>query len=93
MVILNSFFVKLEKGYNMKDIKVLGKDICARCTDLKSEIIKMIEDKKLDVNVEKIVDPEEVTKYGVPVPAVIIDGKVKCSGRLPTNSELKMWIK
>ena len=35
-----------------------------------------------------------IPSYGVfGTPAVIVDGKVKCVGKIPTKDEIKEWIK
>jgi hypothetical protein len=36
----------------------------------------------------------EIAKYGVfGTPAVVVDGQVKCVGKIPTKDEIKKWIK
>jgi small redox-active disulfide protein 2 len=45
-------------------------------------------------NVEKVTDPNKIASYGVfGTPAVIIDGDVKCVGKVPTKEEVKKWLK
>jgi small redox-active disulfide protein 2 len=77
----------------MKDIKVLGAEGCSTCTNLKDKIAKMVADKNIDAEVTKVTDIVEVMKFGVmSSPAVVIDGEVKCSGRLPEDGELEAWL-
>ncbi|MCP4395300.1 MAG: thioredoxin family protein [Alphaproteobacteria bacterium] len=77
----------------MKNIKVLGSENCSTCTNLKDKIAKLVEEKGLDVKVEKVTDIVEVMKYGVmSSPAVVIDDDVKCAGRLPNDKELDEWL-
>lgn len=46
-----------------------------------------------NVTVEKISDLKEMMILGVMVtPAVVIDGLVKCSGRIPSKEEVAGWI-
>jgi small redox-active disulfide protein 2 len=78
----------------MKDIKVLGSEGCKTCTNLKTNIEELVSSNKLEANVEKITDIEQIMQMGVMSnPAVVIDGKVKCSGRIPTSKELLDWLK
>lgn len=77
----------------VKSIKVLGSDCCTNCTNLKNKIVKLVNEKSLSIEVEKIIDIVEIMKYGVmSAPAVVIDEKVKCSGRIPSDKELNDWI-
>jgi len=78
----------------MKNIKVLGSNCCSTCTNLKDKIAKLVADKGIEANVEKVTDIVEVMKYGVmSAPAVVIDEEVKCAGRMPKDSELEEWLK
>jgi len=78
----------------MKNIKVLGSGCCSACTNLKDKITQLVADKGIEANVEKVTDIVEVMKYGVmSAPAVVIDEEVKCSGRVPKDSELEEWLK
>ena len=77
----------------MKNIKVLGSECCSTCTNLKDKIAKMVIEQAIDAKVEKVTDICEVMKYGVmSAPAVVIDEKVKCAGRTPTDKELNEWL-
>jgi hypothetical protein len=44
-------------------------------------------------DVEKISDIKKIMEYGIlSTPGLIIDGKVKSSGRIPRPEEIKAWI-
>ncbi|MBU2498084.1 MAG: thioredoxin family protein [Proteobacteria bacterium] len=44
--------------------------------------------------VEHVRDIKEIGSYGVMgMPALIINGKVKCVGRVPSRNRLKEWLK
>ena len=77
----------------MKIIKVLGAEKCSSCTNLKDKVANMIKDQNIDATVEKITDIAQIMQYGVMSnPAVVVDEQVKCSGRLPSDKELKEWL-
>lgn len=77
----------------VKSIKVLGSDCCSNCTNLKNKIEEIIKENNLSIDVQKVTDIVEVMKYGVmSAPAVVIDEKVKCSGRIPSDKELNKWL-
>jgi len=78
----------------MKNIKVLGSDGCANCTNLKKQIETFISENQIDATVEKVTDIVEIMKYGImSTPGVVIDEEVKCSGRNPTIQEIDQWLK
>lgn len=73
------------------DIKVLGRG-CAKC-HLTEEIIRQVLlDERIDAQVEKVTGYKKIAAYGIFLtPAVLIDGEVKCVGRIPTKEEIKIW--
>ena len=73
----------------MKDIKVLGPG-CANCEKLFELTKQAANELKLDCNVEKITDIMQITNYGVIMtPALVIDGEVKVTGKVPSLEDLK----
>ncbi len=77
----------------MKKIVVLGSENCSTCTNLKDKIAKMVTEQNIQAEVSKVTDIVEVMKHGVmSVPAVVIDGEVKCVGRIPNDKELSSWL-
>jgi small redox-active disulfide protein 2 len=47
----------------------------------------------VDANVEKVTDLMKIAEYGVfGTPAVVIDGQVKCVGKIPKKEDVKTWI-
>ena len=77
----------------MKKILVLGPG-CAKCEELYRETEKAIIDLKLEADLTKISDINEIMKYGVMfTPALIVDDQVKVTGKVPTLDELKELIK
>ncbi len=75
------------------DIKVLGMG-CARCHDLERRVRNALAETGLAADVEKIEDIQKIMTYRVmATPGLVIDGKVKSAGRLPTVEEIKNWLK
>ena len=74
------------------DVKVLGPG-CARCTQTEKIVTEVIAELGLTVAVEKVTDIQAIARHGVfGTPAVVIDGKVKSVGKVPTREEVKSWI-
>ncbi len=75
------------------DVKVLGPG-CAKCNKLYDETKKAIEDTGVSANLEKVVDLEEIVSYGVMMtPALVIDGEVKVSGKVPPAKRIAEFLK
>lgn len=70
------------------DIKVLGTG-CAKCKALEKAVVASVSRLKLAAEVSKVEDIMQIMQYGVMnTPALVIDGKVVLSGRLPNDKEL-----
>lgn len=75
------------------EIKVLGPG-CAKCSKTEKLIQDVIRETGVDANVEKISDMLQIASYGVfGTPSVIVDGDVKCSGKVPKKADILSWLK
>ncbi|MGB2842423.1 MAG: thioredoxin family protein [Halobacteriota archaeon] len=75
------------------DIKVLGTG-CAKCRKVYENAKKAIEELGVDSEVEKVEDIDKIISFGVMMtPAVVINGVVKASGRIPGTEEIKKWVR
>ena len=73
-------------------IQVLGTG-CAKCKKLYAEAEKAVATSGIPAALEKVEKIEEIMKYSVmATPALVIDGQVKSSGRIPQSSEIASWI-
>ena len=74
------------------EIKVLGPG-CAKCKEAEDIVRAAVRDAHSDAHVEKVTDLKEMMALGVmATPAVVIDGKIKCTGRVPDPAEVRDWI-
>ena len=74
------------------EIKVLGPG-CPKCQQTEKNVKDAVADAGVDAKVDKVTNLLEIAKYGVfGTPAVVIDGQVKCVGKIPTKDEVKKWI-
>ena len=75
------------------EIKVMGPG-CANCSKVEELVKAVIKETGVDATVEKVTDFAEIAKAGVlSTPAVVIDGTVKCVGKVPTKNEIEDWLK
>jgi len=74
-------------------IEILGMG-CPKCKMLYENAKKAVEEKNIKAEVVKVEDMGKITAYGVMMtPALVIDGNVKSSGKIPTSEEIKKWLK
>lgn len=74
------------------EIKVLGPG-CAKCSKTEKLVQDVIKETGVDASVEKVTDMMQIASYGVfGTPSVIVDGEVKCTGKVPKKEDIKTWI-
>lgn len=74
------------------EIKVCGPG-CANCTKAENIVKEAVETAGLDAEIFKITDFAEMAKLGIlSTPAIVIDGRIKCVGKVPTKDEVLSWI-
>jgi len=73
-------------------IEVLGPG-CPRCNALAAGVQEAVARLALDADVAKVTDINEITARGVMLtPALVVDGEVKCSGRVPSPDEIQEML-
>ena len=73
-------------------IKVLGPG-CARCKKLYAETEKAVAAAGVSAELEKVEKLEDIMQYPImATPALVIDGEVKASGRIPPSTEIVSWL-
>ena len=74
------------------EIEILGPG-CPKCGEVKKRVIDALAELKVAAHVEKITDIKKMMSYGIlATPGLVINGKVKCAGRIPRPEEIKAWI-
>ncbi len=83
--------VGAEKSQGL-DVKILGPG-CPNCDKLEQMVYKVMADGVIVGSVEHVRDLKEIASYGLVVtPALMINGEIKVSGRLPRDSQLRQWL-
>ncbi len=73
----------------MKEIKVLGTG-CPKCGKLKKNVEEALAGLEIEYSLEKVEDIQEIVSFGVMMtPALVVDGEVKFSGKVPGIEELR----
>ncbi len=74
------------------EIKVLGAG-CVLCNSLENEVMEVLSEMNLTADLEHVKDVEQIAKYRVKgTPALIINDKVMCSGRIPSKNIIRKWL-
>ncbi|MCI5224688.1 MAG: thioredoxin family protein, partial [Candidatus Electrothrix sp. AR4] len=74
-------------------IRIFGTG-CVSCNSLQILVIEILDRLKLAADIEQIHDPDEIGRAGITMtPALMINGKVKSTGLLPTPAQVEQWIR
>ena len=64
-----------------------------KCEKVYENVKKAVEELGIDADVEKIENIDEIISSGVMLtPAIVINEKIKASGRIPSIDEIKKWL-
>jgi small redox-active disulfide protein 2 len=73
-------------------IEILGMG-CATCNKLEDTVRLAIREMGIDAQIDHVKDIKKIMTYGVmTTPALVIDGKVKAAGKIPSLAEMKQLI-
>ena len=73
-------------------LQILGTG-CAKCNALTMTTEKAAQALGLPYELEKVTDLKQIMAFGVmTTPALVVDGKVKVSGKVPSVDELKIML-
>ncbi len=73
-------------------IKILGTG-CPKCKKLETNAKEALEQAGVSAEVEKVTDIKDIMKYNVIMtPALVVDEKVKSSGKVLTAEQIKKII-
>lgn len=73
----------------MKKLQILGTG-CAKCRMLTEHAEQAAKELGLEYTLEKVTDINDIIAFGVmATPALVVDGEIKVSGRVPTVESLK----
>jgi len=76
----------------MKKLQVLGTG-CPKCTNLAAATEQAARALGLEYQLEKVTGLKEIMSFGVMMtPALVVDGKVKVAGRVPSVDDLKRLL-
>jgi small redox-active disulfide protein 2 len=75
------------------EIKVLGPG-CTNCKNMEALVKKAVKELNLDITIDKVSDIQEIMKYTMTTPGLVVNGKLKHAGMpLPSIEKVKETIK
>ncbi len=73
-------------------IKILGPG-CKNCEKMEQEVKNALAELNLPADVEKVEDTTKIMEHDVfMTPGLVINDKVKVSGKVPKQDQIKKWI-
>ncbi len=74
------------------EIRILGPG-CPRCDEVAKRTINALAELDIAADVQAITDIKKIMEYNIiTTPGLVINEKVKSSGRIPSKAEIKKWI-
>jgi len=74
-------------------IEILGTG-CAKCLKLEELVNEVVKESAVNAEISKVKDIKKIMTYGVmTTPGLVVDGRVKIAGKMPTEEQIKSWIK
>ncbi|NIS62399.1 MAG: hypothetical protein GTO13_17385 [Proteobacteria bacterium] len=81
-----------EKRGGFLEVSVLGPG-CYSCDKLEQDVMAVLSETGIQASLNHISDPQLMAQYGIlPTPALIINGKVKSKGIVPSKPMIKKWL-
>ncbi len=74
------------------EIKILGPG-CKKCDQAAARVAAVVSETGVEAQIEKVTDMMAIAGFGVmATPAVVVDGVVKCVGKIPDRNEVAGWL-
>ena len=74
-------------------IEILGTG-CPKCQKLYDAVKDAVSASGVQAEIIKVTKINDILKYGVMVtPALVIDGQVKVTGKVPSSDEITQWLR
>jgi small redox-active disulfide protein 2 len=76
----------------MRKIQILGTG-CSKCENLRIAVERLVKELNIECEITKVSDINEILSFGVMmIPGLVIDRKVKSSGKVPSEADLKKYL-
>jgi small redox-active disulfide protein 2 len=83
--------VEEERG-GFLEVAILGPG-CYSCNKLEQDVMAVLSETGIQASLNHVTDPGMMAQYGIlPTPALVINGKIKSKGTVPSKSIIKKWL-
>lgn len=74
------------------EIRVLGSG-CPKCKEVEKRVIEVLAEMNMTADIGKVTDIKEIMEYKImATPGLVINGKVKSAGKIPSRDDIKKWV-
>jgi hypothetical protein len=81
-----------EEKSEFLEVAILGPG-CFSCNKLEQDVMAVLSETGIKASLNHITDPSLMAQYGLlPTPALVINGKIKSKGTVPSKSIIKKWL-
>jgi len=81
-----------EQRSGFLEVTILGPG-CYSCNKLEQDVMAVLSETGIKAGLNHITDPKLMAQYGIVItPTLVINGKVKSKGILPSKSMIKKWL-
>ena len=82
-----------EREHPALEVRIYGPG-CVSCNSLQGMVMEILDKMQVPAAIEQIHDPDEIGRAGVlHTPALVLNGRLKSSGLLPTRAQVEQWIR
>jgi len=81
-----------EERSGFLEVAILGPG-CYSCNKLEKDVMAVLSESGIQASLNHVTDPKLMAQYGIVItPTLVINGKVKSKGTLPSKSMIKKWL-
>ncbi len=81
-----------EERKGFLDVVILGQG-CYSCNQLEQDVMAVLSETGIQAGLSHVTDPSMIAQYGIlSPPGLVINGKVKSKGTIPSKSMIKKWL-
>jgi len=81
-----------EERSEFLEVAILGPG-CYSCNKLEQDVMAVLSETGIQASLNHVTDPKLMAQYGLlPTPALVINGKIKSKGTVPSKSMIKKWL-
>jgi small redox-active disulfide protein 2 len=76
----------------MLEVKVAGPG-CRNCQEVKSRVAKVLAELKVESPIVELKEYQDIAAAGImTTPGLIVNGKIVCQGKIPSEGLIKGWL-